>query len=193
VYDAIKTIALSAAPLFMEGYNHAKSITYKSAVDLVTEYDVKVELFLKEKLSATFPDHTLVGEETNEGNMHPEKAIYIDPIDGTTNYVHGIPFCAISIGIWEGGKAVAGVVYNPVLDELEGQRGVLQRREAAGERGTEPREVAHRDGFSLYEDGTGGGLSLGDEEHGSDASLYPGHAPSRLGGHGPLLCSAGDL
>jgi len=118
VYDAIKTIALSAAPLFMEGYNHAKSITYKSAVDLVTEYDVKVELFLKEKLSATFPDHTLVGEETNEGNMHPEKAIYIDPIDGTTNYVHGIPFCAISIGIWEGGKAVAGVVYNPVLDEL---------------------------------------------------------------------------
>jgi myo-inositol-1(or 4)-monophosphatase len=102
----------------MEGYNHAKSISYKSAVDLVTEYDVKVELFLKEKLFVAFPEHTLVGEETNEGNMHPEKAIYIDPIDGTTNYVHGIPFCAISIGIWEGGKAVAGVVYNPVLDEL---------------------------------------------------------------------------
>jgi len=102
----------------MEGYNHAKSITYKSAVDLVTEYDVKVELFLKEKLSVAFPEHTLVGEETNEGDMHPEKAIYIDPIDGTTNYVHGIPFCAISIGIWEGGEAVAGVVYNPVLDEL---------------------------------------------------------------------------
>lgn len=118
MYDIIKTIAKSAGPLFMEGYTHAKSISYKSAVDLVTDYDVKVELYVKEKLAAAFPEYTLVGEETNEGITHPDKAIYIDPIDGTTNFVHGIPFCAISIGIWEGGEPVAGVVYNPVLDEL---------------------------------------------------------------------------
>lgn len=118
MYDIIKTIAKSAAPLFLEGYTQAKTITYKSAVDLVTDYDVKVELYLKEKLAAAFPEHTLVGEETNEGITHPDKAIYIDPIDGTTNFVHGIPFCAISIGIWERGEPVAGVVYNPVLDEL---------------------------------------------------------------------------
>ena len=118
MYEVVKTIARSAGPLFMEGYTHAKKITYKSAVDLVTDYDVKVELFLKEKLSSAFPEHTLVGEETNEGITHPNRAIYIDPIDGTTNFVHGIPFCAISIGIWEGGEPVAGVVYNPVLEEL---------------------------------------------------------------------------
>ena len=118
MYDLIKTIARSAGPLFMEGYTQIKSISYKSAVDLVTDYDVKVELYVKEKLSAAFPEYTLVGEETNEGIVHPDKAIYIDPIDGTTNFVHGIPFCAISIGIWEGGEPVAGVVYNPVLDEL---------------------------------------------------------------------------
>ena len=118
MYEVIKTIAISAGPLFMEGYTHAKTISYKSPVDLVTEYDLKVELFLKEKLAEAFPEHTLVGEETNEGITHPDKAIYIDPIDGTTNFVHGIPFCAISIGIWEGGEPVAGVVYNPVLDEL---------------------------------------------------------------------------
>lgn len=118
MYDIIKIIAKSAGPLFMEGYTQAKTITYKSAVDLVTDYDVKVELYLKEKLSAAFAEHTLVGEETNEGITHPDKAIYIDPIDGTTNFVHGIPFCAISIGVWEGGEPVAGVVYNPVLDEL---------------------------------------------------------------------------
>jgi myo-inositol-1(or 4)-monophosphatase len=118
VYDRIKTIAISAGPLFLEGYTQAKKITYKSAVDLVTDYDVKIELYLKEKLAAAFPEHTLVGEETSEGIIHPDKAIYIDPIDGTTNFVHGIPFCAISIGVWEGGKPVAGVVYNPVLDEL---------------------------------------------------------------------------
>ena len=118
MYDRIKTIAISAGPLFLEGYTQAKKITYKSAVDLVTDYDVKIELYLKEKLATAFPEHTLVGEETNEGITHPEKAIYIDPIDGTTNFVHGIPFCAISIGIWEGGEPVAGIVYNPVLDEL---------------------------------------------------------------------------
>jgi myo-inositol-1(or 4)-monophosphatase len=118
VYDRIKTIAISAGPLFLEGYTQAKKITYKSAVDLVTDYDVKIELYLKEKLAAAFPEHTLVGEETSEGIVHPDKAIYIDPIDGTTNFVHGIPFCAISIGIWEEGEPVAGVVYNPVLDEL---------------------------------------------------------------------------
>ena len=118
MYDIIKTIAESAGPLFLEGYTQAKTISYKSAVDLVTDYDVKVELYVKEKLSAAFPEHTLVGEETNEGITYPDKAIYIDPIDGTTNFVHGIPFCAISIGIWEGGEPVAGVVYNPVLEEL---------------------------------------------------------------------------
>ncbi len=118
MYDQIKTIASSIGPLFLEGYTSAKDINYKSAVDLVTDYDVKIELLLKEKLSAAFPEYTLIGEETNEGISHPDKAIYIDPIDGTTNFVHGIPFCAISIGIWEGGEPVAGVVFNPVLDEL---------------------------------------------------------------------------
>lgn len=118
MYDRIKTIATSAGPLFLEGYTQAKTISYKSAVDLVTDYDVKIELYLKDKLAAAFPEHTLVGEETSEGITHPDMAIYIDPIDGTTNFVHGIPFCAISIGIWEGGEPLAGVVYNPVLDEL---------------------------------------------------------------------------
>lgn len=118
MYDLVKTIATSAGPLFLEGYTQAKTISYKSAIDLVTDYDVKIELYLKEKLAAVFPEHMLVGEETSEGITHPDKAIYIDPIDGTTNFVHGIPFCAISIGIWEDGEPIAGVVYNPVLDEL---------------------------------------------------------------------------
>ncbi len=118
MYDILQSIAKSAGPLFLEGYTQAKSVSYKSAVDLVTEYDVKIELYLKDKLSVEFPEYALVGEETSEGNIDFDKAIYIDPIDGTTNFVHGIPFCAISIGIWEEGKAIAGVVYNPVMEEL---------------------------------------------------------------------------
>ena len=118
MYETLKEIARDAGPLLCEGYGKNKAVTYKSAIDLVTQYDMQIELFLKEKLSVAFPGHTLVGEETSDGIDYPSKAIYIDPIDGTTNFVHGIPFCAISIGIWEEGYPVAGVVYNPILDEL---------------------------------------------------------------------------
>jgi len=117
-YDHLIAIVQEAGSLFLEGYYAPKEISYKSDIDLVTQYDVAVEALLKAKLAAAFPDHTLVGEESSGALTYPEKAIYIDPIDGTTNFVHGIPFCAISVGIWEDRKPVAGCVYNPVLEEL---------------------------------------------------------------------------
>ncbi|UFS62561.1 inositol monophosphatase [Sulfurimonas sp. HSL-3221] len=117
-YDLLKAIAQEAGSLFLEGYHAPKEVRYKSDIDLVTQYDVAVEELLKARLAEAFPDHTLVGEESSATITYPEKAIYIDPIDGTTNFVHGIPFCAISIGIWEDQQPVAGCVYNPVLEEL---------------------------------------------------------------------------
>ncbi len=117
-FDRLIAIAQEAGSLFLEGYHAQKEITYKSDIDLVTQYDVAVEEKLKGLLGSTFPEYTLIGEESSDDHTFPEKAIYIDPIDGTTNFVHGIPFCAISIGIWEAQRPVAGVVYNPVLEEL---------------------------------------------------------------------------
>jgi len=117
-YDRLKAIAQEAGSLFLEGYHAPKEVRYKSDIDLVTQYDVAVEELLKARLAEAFPEHTLVGEESSDDHTFPEKAIYIDPIDGTTNFVHGIPFCAISIGIWEEQQPVAGCVYNPVLEEL---------------------------------------------------------------------------
>jgi myo-inositol-1(or 4)-monophosphatase len=117
-FDRLIAIAQEAGSLFLEGYHAQKEITYKSDIDLVTQYDVAVEKQLKSLLGGTFPQYSLFGEESSDDHTFPEKAIYIDPIDGTTNFVHGIPFCAISIGIWEAQRPVAGVVYNPVLEEL---------------------------------------------------------------------------
>jgi len=117
-YDRLIAIAQQAGSLFLEGYHANKEVTYKSDIDLVTQYDVAVEKLLKALLGEAFPEYTLVGEESSDDRTFPEKAIYIDPIDGTTNFVHGIPFCAISIGIWEAQRPVAGCVYNPVLEEL---------------------------------------------------------------------------
>ncbi len=109
---------LEAGNLFREGYDSVKEVHHKGVVDLVTQYDVEVENLLKESISTILPEHTLIGEESADEDMRAEKAVYIDPIDGTTNFVHKIPFCAISVGVWEDGLPVAGVVYNPILNEL---------------------------------------------------------------------------
>jgi len=110
-------IVMECRELFLKGYHADKNVQYKGTVDLVTEYDVAIEKRLNKSLQETFPDFEIIGEESTKKITYPKKAIYIDPIDGTTNFIHGLPFCAISVGMWEDGKPIAGVVYNPVLDE----------------------------------------------------------------------------
>lgn len=116
--DTLKQIALEAGKIVKEGYSSHKEVTHKGVVDLVTEFDLKTEAFILDQLQKAFPDHTLVGEESHHGSYHYDKAIYVDPIDGTTNFVHGIPHLAISLGVWEQGKPTLAVVYNPILEEL---------------------------------------------------------------------------
>jgi myo-inositol-1(or 4)-monophosphatase len=117
IMEKLIDIVLDCRELFLKGYSADKNVQYKGTVDLVTEYDVAIEKRLDKSLQEAFPDFEIIGEESTKEITHPKKAIYIDPIDGTTNFIHGLPFCAISVGIWEDGKPVAGVVYNPVLDE----------------------------------------------------------------------------
>ncbi len=107
-----------ALKLFQEGFYTAKAVQYKGTVDLLTEYDLSIEAMLKETLSKAFPHHTIIGEEGSSAHERPARAIYIDPIDGTTNFVHALPHCAISVGVWEDGKPIAGVVANPILGEI---------------------------------------------------------------------------
>ncbi len=116
--EIIKNIALEAGKIVRDGFHANKEVIHKGLVDLVTDYDVRTENFILDALKKEFPDYTLVGEESHHGTYHYDKAIYIDPIDGTTNFVHGIPHLAISIGVWEEGFSLMAVVYNPILDEL---------------------------------------------------------------------------
>ena len=118
--EPLKQIALDAGSIVREGYFASKDITHKGTVDLVTQYDVATEQFILPRLAQLFPEHTLVGEESHQGNYADafEREIYIDPIDGTTNFIHGVPHVAVSIGVYERGIGVMGVVYNPILDEL---------------------------------------------------------------------------
>lgn len=109
--------AKEAGVLFRNGFYSIKDITHKDTKDLVTQYDIAVEEFLKLKLKNAFPDFNIIAEESDNINCKIFNTFIIDPIDGTTNFVHRVPFCAISIGIYVNGKAYGGVVYNPILNE----------------------------------------------------------------------------
>jgi myo-inositol-1(or 4)-monophosphatase len=88
--------------------------------DLVTVVDSAVEKFLIDKIAAKYPDHGIVGEEGvfEQYSSQLETQWIIDPIDGTTNFIHNFPYYGISIGIIHKGIGVIGVVYNPSTDEL---------------------------------------------------------------------------
>ncbi|KAI8852168.1 hypothetical protein BC829DRAFT_360715, partial [Chytridium lagenaria] len=92
-----------------------------SAADVVTQTDKAVEKFIFGFLRERFPDHLFIGEETYEGSgttLTDSKTWIVDPVDGTTNFVHGFPFVAVSIALVENKEPIIGVVYNPILDEL---------------------------------------------------------------------------
>jgi myo-inositol-1(or 4)-monophosphatase len=92
----------------------------KAPRDYQTEIDVAIERIIVDDMITAFPSYSIKGEE-DVGNRVTEKdapVIYIDPIDGTTNFAWGIPHFGMTIAIAEGGKIVAGVVYDAMLDEL---------------------------------------------------------------------------
>jgi myo-inositol-1(or 4)-monophosphatase len=111
-------IIKEAGEVFKEGYYGTKETSFKGKKDLVTQYDVAVERFLKEKFSQAFNDFTIIAEESDNENSEFSNSIIIDPIDGTTNFVNGLVHCAISVGVYKDQKPYIGIVYNPILDQL---------------------------------------------------------------------------
>ena len=94
----------------------------KNTADLVTETDQAVEALVKSEIAARYPGHVFIGEESwaagEENSVGDEVTWIVDPIDGTTNFVHGFPFTCISIGVVVDKVAVIGVVYAPFMDTL---------------------------------------------------------------------------
>ncbi len=95
----------------------AKQVQSKrNPTDLVTRADRMAEELIVGRLRSTFPDHGILAEEGTH-SPGPYRWI-IDPLDGTTNFVHGIPWFAVSIGLEHAGQIICGVVYHPALDDL---------------------------------------------------------------------------
>lgn len=109
--------AKQAGAILREGYAQTHEIHHKGQIDLSTERDHLSEAYLVDQIQQHFPDHTI---DTEESGLLPGqgKAIwYIDPLDGTTNYAHAIPYFAVSLAYTENGTTCFGVVYDPMRDE----------------------------------------------------------------------------
>ena len=115
--DLIKIIK-KAGKILKEGFYTDKNITFKAKKDLVTQFDVAVEKYLKKKFSKRFKNFNIIAEESDNTNIEFNNSIIIDPIDGTTNFVNGVPHTAISVGVYKDKKPYLAIVYNPILDEL---------------------------------------------------------------------------
>ncbi len=111
-------IARDAGSLLLPYFDRRVRVEYKGDVDLVTEADRASERLIVERLRARFGDHAIVAEEGGERPGGSAYCWYVDPLDGTTNFAHGFPVWCISIGLERSGEMIAGVVYDPVRNEL---------------------------------------------------------------------------
>lgn len=95
------------------------TVSEKGPADLVTEADLASQTAIFELLHSRFPDHGFLGEEGLQRSSGESGFRWvIDPLDGTSNYVHSFPYYAVSIGLQHDGELVLGVIYDPTRDEL---------------------------------------------------------------------------
>ncbi len=112
--------ALAAGRVQRRYFRRDLVIDKKGRIDLVTAADLEVEREFRQLIASRFPGHAVLGEE--QGGGPPDRAVryrwIIDPIDGTTNFAHGLALFCCSIALEIDGRVAAGVVYDPVAEEL---------------------------------------------------------------------------
>lgn len=116
IHDVI-AIARAAGDILREGYGKKFQVENKGAIDLVTEFDHRSEEFLLRTLKKKFPGHKLITEESGEQPGAEDHVWFLDPLDGTVNFAHGIPIFSVSIGYAVENQLELGVVYEPMRDE----------------------------------------------------------------------------
>jgi myo-inositol-1(or 4)-monophosphatase len=109
-------VATEAAQILLAGFRSRPVVTEKGRADLVTEFDLASERLIRKRLAERTPEIAIVAEEQG-GTVAPGNARtwFCDPLDGTTNFVHGHFFFCVSIGVAEAGRPLAGAVVAPAL------------------------------------------------------------------------------
>jgi myo-inositol-1(or 4)-monophosphatase len=159
---AVRRLATEAGAFLLEHHGEVRRVDRKGAVDLVTDIDRRSEERLLEALAGAFPDDAVEAEEGGDRAGRSGRLWYVDPLDGTTNYVHGHSHFSVSLACCDQEGPVLGAVYAPYLDELYvagRQLGAVQVRPRRGDERPLPRRepVAFADallatGFSYERD-----------------------------------------
>lgn len=115
--DEMIALARGAGEILREGYGKQHQVNRKGKIDLVTEMDGRSEAYLIEHIRARFPEDTIETEESGLLTGAKRARWYVDPLDGTTNYAHGVPSFSVSLAYGVDGQVRLGVVYDPMRDE----------------------------------------------------------------------------
>lgn len=111
--DDLIEIAKEAGEIVREGYGQTFKVEFKTGDNnLVTEIDKKSEQKIIDFIQKKYPSHSILAEERGELKNDSEYLWVIDPLDGTTNFAHGLPIFSVSIGLQKNGNTIAGVVYD---------------------------------------------------------------------------------
>lgn len=114
----IINLTLQAGSILMARFGNEHQIDYKGRINLVTEVDQESEDYILKTISDNYPDHKIVSEESGSNQKTSRYCWYVDPLDGTVNYAHGIPIFAVTIALAIDGVVRYGVIYDPTRDEL---------------------------------------------------------------------------
>jgi myo-inositol-1(or 4)-monophosphatase len=116
--EAAVETAIEGGGILLSEFDHPAKISYKGEVDIVTQADRRSEATIVGRLRKYFPKHSIVAEEGSGQEGDARYRWIVDPLDGTTNFAHGYPCFAVSIGFEEAGELQVGVVYQPITKEL---------------------------------------------------------------------------
>jgi myo-inositol-1(or 4)-monophosphatase len=119
---AMSVIARESGALLLHYFHQKLKIEYKGEADLVTAADRASEALIRDRISAQFPGHDVLGEEQGLNDRGGEYRWYVDPLDGTTNFAHGFPVFCVSLALEHrspvSARRIAAVVYDPTRDEI---------------------------------------------------------------------------
>ncbi len=114
-----KELAFDSGKILSKHFGNISSINKKStSIDLVTNADIESEALIIDSIQKKFPNHSIIAEESDIKESNSNFKWVIDPLDGTTNFVHNLPIFAVSIGLQYKNKTVLGVVYNPAANKM---------------------------------------------------------------------------
>lgn len=110
--------AVSAGDSLLLHFNHSTTVKLKGKSNVTTDADVAAEKAIKDILEREFPSHNIIAEESGNAERQSQYSWIVDPLDGTNNFLFGIPYFAVTLALTSGDHVLLGVTYDPVRREM---------------------------------------------------------------------------